>query len=208
MLVSRWPRETRRERTAFSNASQSTPAMRRIPAAMASSETHPRMRAPLNHFRRGLKKTVSWARIRIAMEEVSPERARPRGGSALVVVAAVLLIARASPLAWAYVVKLRGLHSAASLAAAAAAGLAALAVLTRGIRDRPRAAGTALLAVGIVVALLAGNAAALLAAAGILAATLLLGDLAARLLLGREHADGLPLATTLAAGAVAAGLLV
>jgi hypothetical protein len=180
---------------------------------MASSETHPRMRAPLNHFRRGLKKTVSWARIRIAMEEVSPERARPRGGSALVVVAALLLIARASPLAWAYVVKLRGLHSTGSLAAACATGVAALAVLTLGFRSRPRATAASLAAVGLVVALLAGNGAALLAAAGILAGTLLLGDLAARLLLGREEepheaGDLADLGTLLAAGVVAAGLLV
>jgi hypothetical protein len=175
---------------------------------MASNETQPRMRASLNHFLGEVKKTVSWARIRRAMEEVSPERAPTRGGSALVVAAAVLLIVRAAPLAWAYVVKLRGLHSATSLAAAVAAGLAALAVLTIAIRLRPRVAAAAVVAVGLVVALLAGNAAALLAAGGILAGTLLLGDLAARLLLGRESGEELPVSTTLAAGAVAGGLLV
>ena len=174
---------------------------------MASNETQPRMRASLNHFLAGLKKTVSWARIPKVMEEVSPESARPRGGSALVLGAAVLLIARASPLAWAYVVKLRGLHSTASLAAAGAAGVAGLAVLTLAIRSRPRATAAGLVGTGLVVALLAGNAAALLAAAGILAGTLLLGDLVARLLLGREPGD-LPASTTLAAGVVAAGLLV
>ncbi|HEY4228772.1 MAG TPA: hypothetical protein VGO79_01305 [Thermoanaerobaculia bacterium] len=175
---------------------------------MANNETQPRMRAPLNHFLGGLKKTVSWARIRKAMEEVSPERARPRGGSALVVGAAVLLIARASPLAWAYVVKLRGLHTTTSLAAAGAAGVAALALLMLAIRSRPRATAAGLVGVGLVVALLAGNAAALLAAAGILAGTLLLGDLVARLLLGREPEEDLAASTTLAAGVVAAGLLV
>ena len=106
---------------------------------MATNETQPRMRASLNHFLPLRKKTVSWTRIRKAMEEVSPERARPRGGSVLVVAVAVLLIARAAPLAWGYVVKLRGLHSAGSLAAAAAAGVASLAVLVQGLRRLPRA---------------------------------------------------------------------
>ncbi len=143
------------------------------------------------------------------MEEVSPERARPRGGSALVVVAAVLLIARAAPLAWAYVVKLRGLHAAASLTMAAAAGLAALVVLTLGVWRLPRATAAGLAALGLVVAVLAGNAAALLLAGGVLAGSLLLGDLVARLLLGREpQADTGDLASVLAAGIVAAGLLV
>ena len=143
------------------------------------------------------------------MEEVSPERARPRGGSALVVVAAVRLIARAAPLAWAYVVKLRGLHAASSLALAAAAGLAALVVLTLGVWRLPRATAAGLAALGLVVALLAGNAAALLFAAGILAGTLLLGDLVARLLLGREpRTAAWDLASVLASGIVAAGLLV
>jgi hypothetical protein len=179
---------------------------------MASSETQPRMRASLNHFRAPRKKTVSWARIRRAMEEVSPERARLRGGSALVlvVVAAVLLIARAAPLAWAYVVKLRGLHSTASLAFAATAGLAGLVVLTLGMWRHPRATAAGLATLGLVFAVLSSNALALFGAAGVLAGTLLLGDLVARLLLGREPEgeDLADLAGVLAAGVVAAGLLV
>jgi hypothetical protein len=146
------------------------------------------------------------------MEERGSRRARPRGRPLLVVAAAVLLIARAAPLAWAYVVKLRGLHATASLVLAAAAGLAALVVLTLGVWRLPRAAAAGLAALGLVVAVLAGNAAALFSAAGVLAGTLLLGDLVARLLLGREPQAGAEnladLVAVLAAGVVAAGLLV
>src|SRR5262249_27733963 len=104
----------------------------------------------------------------------SPERARTRGGSALVVAASALLIARSAPLAWAYVENLRGLHAPATLAAAAAAGIAALALLTLGVWRHPRATAATLAAVALVVALRAGNLVALLGAAGLLAATLLL----------------------------------
>src|SRR5215831_7999713 len=114
------------------------------------------------------------------MEGESPERARTRGGSALVVAASALLIARAAPLAWAYVEKLRGLHAPSSLAAVAAAGIAALALLTLGVWRHPRATAAALAAIALAVALRAGNLPALLGAAGILAATLLLGDMVVR----------------------------
>jgi hypothetical protein len=141
--------------------------------------------------------------------ESPPGRARTRGGSAVVVAVAVLLCARAAPLAWAYLVKLRGLHSSASLAAAGAAGLAGLALLTLGIRRRPRTTAVLLVAVALGAAVRAGSTAALVGAAGVLAATLLLGDLVARLLLGREpRPEADDLAAILAAGLVAAGLLV
>ena len=145
------------------------------------------------------------------MERGSSEQALPpRGpgwGPVLIAAAAVSLLARAAPLAWAYGVKLRGLHSAGALAIGAAAGLAAFGALTLALRRAPRAAAAALAGIALVMALLAGNGAALAEAAGLLAATLLLGDLVSRMLLGFEpEAEDLP--AVLAAGLVAAGLLV
>lgn len=143
------------------------------------------------------------------MQGDSPEHGRPRRGSAVIVALAGLLIARAAPLAGAYIRKLRALHAPGSLLLAAAAALAALALLTLALKRRPGAAVAALGALGLATTAAAGNAVPLVGAAIVLGATLLLGDLVARLLRGAEPewaASGL--ATALAAGQVAAGLLV
>jgi hypothetical protein len=136
--------------------------------------------------------------------------ARPgarRLGPALVVGAAVLLILRAVPLIEAYAFKVLGLHSPVVVALAALAAAAAYATVWILFARRPRAAAALLLGTAAAMALVARNAAAVAAAAVVLAVCALLGDALLALLLGRAPGED-DLATTLAAGVAAAGLLV
>src|SRR5437867_2105065 len=122
--------------------------------------------------------------------------------SLFLVALSAAILARAGPLALAYLHKVLSLHSAAAVAAASAAAAGALLLLVGGILLRRRA--TALVCAGIALLLLAlsGNLLAALSAAGILAATLLAGDAVFRLLAGREAGQG-DLSSVFAAGVVA-----
>jgi hypothetical protein len=141
------------------------------------------------------------------MEAGLQARGRRGLGPWFVVAAALLLILRAAPLVRGYFHKLSGQHPPGVLFAAAALASVAFAALWFGVWKRPRetAAAVAILATAMVV--LSGNLAALAAAAVVLVGTLLIGDLVSRVFRGVEGGPG-DLSSVLAAGLVAAGLLV
>lgn len=136
-------------------------------------------------------------------------RARRRviWSSALVSLAALLLILRAVPLALAYFGKLRSLHSPGALTLAAAAAAATLGALTLALVRRPRATVATLAGIAMLMVVLSHNLDAFVLAALVLGATMLLGDWVFRLLRGREGESG-DLTAVFGVGLVSAGGLV
>ena len=132
-------------------------------------------------------------------------RAAARVFSILLVLLAVLILARAVPLARIYLEKLRSLHGTAGSAAGVLAAAAAVAALTAGILLRPKATGAAVAAGALLLVALSGNAGALLAALAIVAVTFLAGDAVSRILLGREAGEG-DLSSVFGAGIILLGL--
>ena len=132
-------------------------------------------------------------------------RAAARVFSIGLAVLAAAILARAVPLARAYVEKLRSLHGAFGIAAGALAAAAAVAALTWGILRRPGLTALAVGAGAFLMAVLSGNAAALLAAVAILTVTFLAGDAVVAVLNGREAGEG-DLASVFGAGIVLLGL--
>jgi hypothetical protein len=132
---------------------------------------------------------------------------RRLAGPALVVLAVVLLLARARPLWSAYLDKLRAGHPAGVVAGAAIAALFLGVLLAMGLRFRPAAVGLGLAAFAAATLILSGNAAAGCAAILVVSATLSIGDLVVRAL--RRGSGGRDdLSSTFAAGFVAVGLAV
>jgi hypothetical protein len=128
-------------------------------------------------------------------------------GPAFVVLAVVLVLARARPLWSTYLDKLRAGHAPAVVAAAAALAVALGVLLAIGLRRRPAAVVLGLATFAATTAVLSGNAAAAAVAALVLAATLSIGDLAVRALSGEKPGAG-DLSSTFAAGFVTVGLVV
>ncbi len=130
-----------------------------------------------------------------------------RAGSALVVLAAVLLLLRAFPLGRAYAAKLSAGLAPGLLAAIACGGLALLGLTALAVRYRPSAAAAGLAFVAVAMVVLSGNLPAALAALAILAATALVGDAAFRALAGEDAGPG-DLHAVVATGLAAVGMLV
>ena len=141
------------------------------------------------------------------MEAGLQARRAPGPGPAFVVLAGVLLLLRAAPLAHGYFLKLSERHSPAALGAAGAAVAGGFLLLWLGLWKRPVPAVSAAAGVAAVFVVLSGNLAAFGAAAAILLATLVLGDAVARFLRGSEAGGG-DLSSVFAAGLAAAGVLV
>jgi hypothetical protein len=135
-------------------------------------------------------------------EAAGPAR---RFGPGLVVVAVLLAVWRALPLALAYLGKLEAAHSTPALAGAAAALASLFGLLWLGLLRRPVVVAGGLALFAAATAALSGNALAIVAAFPLLAATLVAGDLVARGLRGVDAEAG-DLASVFGAGIVAVGL--
>jgi hypothetical protein len=134
-------------------------------------------------------------------------RTPSRAGSALVVLAAGLLLLRAFPLARAYAAKLSARVEPGALAAIACGALVLLALAALAIRQRPRVAAAALGTLALTMVALSGNLPAALSELAIFAATGLAGDTVFRALAGEEAGSG-DLHAVLACGLAAVGTAV